>query len=312
MYKAIIYNKDLKNVWNQFILNSKNGTFLFLREYMDYHADRFKDHSILFYKKNHLISVIPGNINNECFYSHQGLTYGGFIMSESTSAIDILNLFELLNNTLKEIGIKQIIYKPIPYIYCKFPSQEDIYALYRQNAIKNSCGISSTIFQRNKLKFVESRKSGIRKSLKENLKIECDHNFEGFWQILEQNLNTKYNTKPVHSALEIKTLSQIFPNNIKLYNVYKDNLILAGSVIYICNNIIHVQYLSASYEGKQFGALDLLFDRLINEHFVNYDIFDFGISTENGGQYLNENLIFQKEGFGGRGVIYESYSYNLL
>jgi len=29
------------------------------------------------------------------------------------------------------------------------------------------------------------------------------------------------------------------------------------------------------------------------------------------GMHLNEQLIFQKEGFGGRGVVYETYKYNL-
>jgi hypothetical protein len=29
------------------------------------------------------------------------------------------------------------------------------------------------------------------------------------------------------------------------------------------------------------------------------------------GRYLNNALIFQKEGFGGRGIVYEIYEYNI-
>jgi hypothetical protein len=75
--------------------------------------------------------------------------------------------------------------------------------------------------------------------------------------------------------------------------------------------VVHVQYISANEKGKELGALDFLFDRLINFEFCNFPIFDFGQSTENLGNYLNENLIFQKEGFGGRGVTYDTYRYEL-
>jgi hypothetical protein len=59
------------------------------------------------------------------------------------------------------------------------------------------------------------------------------------------------------------------------------------------------------------GALDLLFHELINNYYVDYPIFDFGQSTEQNGNYLNGGLIFQKEGFGGRGAVYETYRYTL-
>ena len=76
-------------------------------------------------------------------------------------------------------------------------------------------------------------------------------------------------------------------------------------------NIIHVQYISASEQGKALGALDLLFDELINCTFSHIPLFDFGQSTENSGLLLNNNLIFQKEGFGGRGVVYDIYKYEI-
>ena len=82
---------------------------------------------------------------------------------------------------------------------------------------------------------------------------------------------------------------------------------VAGSVLYIYKQIVHVQYISANYEGKELGALDLLFDFLINTQYKEYDYFDFGQSTEQMGNFLNGNLLFQKEGFGGRGVIYPIY-----
>ena len=55
------------------------------------------------------------------------------------------------------------------------------------------------------------------------------------------------------------------------------------------------------------GALDLLFHQLIYDRYAQKRYFDFGISTEHGGQMLNEGLLFQKEGFGGRAVVYDTY-----
>lgn len=309
MYDIISYNSNYKPAWDQFVKNSKNGTFLFLRDYMDYHSDRFVDHSFLFFKKKKLIAILPGNVTDYIFYSHQGLTYGGLILSKEISTKEVLEIFTLLNLELKNKDIKEVIYKAIPYIYQRAPAQEDIYALFRLKATKISCTISSTIFQANKLKFSESRKSGLRKSLRENVFIKESNDYQSFLRILNENLYEKYKLKAVHSFDEIILLSNRFPDNIKLFLACKEDVIVAGTMLYIMENIIHVQYMAASEEGKLLGALDFLFDKLINDLYKNCRIFDFGHSSENNGNYLNENLIFQKEGFGGRGVVYEAYSY---
>ena len=56
------YTQYKQTEWDDFVKVSKNGTFLFLRAYMDYHSDRFLDHSLMFYnEKNKLIAVLPAN-----------------------------------------------------------------------------------------------------------------------------------------------------------------------------------------------------------------------------------------------------------
>ena len=57
------YTQDKHAQWDDFVKVSKNGTFLFLRAYMDYHSDRFHDHSLMFHnEKGKLIAVLPANI----------------------------------------------------------------------------------------------------------------------------------------------------------------------------------------------------------------------------------------------------------
>lgn len=312
MFEIERYTADQKAIWNQFVLNSKNGTFLFDRNYMDYHSDRFEDHSLMIYRKGKLYSLLPANKMGSVLYSHQGLTYGGLIMSDKVTVADSVEMFRVINACLKESGFEKVIYKPIPFIYHQYPAQEDLYALFRtSNAKIIGRNISSTIIQSDKMKFIESRKSGIRKALSNGITVRQSNDLSAFWEILDTNLKNKYGVAPVHTLSELQLLQSRFPQNIKLYLAYKDDIALGGSLLYVTKQVVHTQYISANIEGKELGVLDLLFDYLINHEYTNYPYFDFGQSTENMGSVLNESLIFQKEGFGGRGLCYDIYEYEL-
>lgn len=313
MFEIARYTPEQKATWNQFVSHSKNGTFLFDRNYMDYHSDRFEDYSLMIYRKGKLYSLLPANRVDDVLYSHQGLTYGGMIMSDKVTVADSVEMFRTVNSYLCGCGFDRVVYKPIPFIYHQHPAQEDLYALFRTtNAKIIGRNVSSTIYQNeNKLRFSELRRRGIRKSLNDGVSIIQSDDYEAFWDILNINLLNRYGVLPVHSLDEIRLLHSRFPNNIKLYMAYKGDVPLGGSLLYITKQVVHTQYISASVEGKELGALDLLFDCLINKEYASYPYFDFGQSTESMGTVLNESLIFQKEGFGGRGMCYDIYEYAL-
>ena len=306
------YRREDKELWNSFVSKARNATFLFDRNYMDYHADRFDDNSFMFYHKGKLKAVLPANVAGDTLYSHQGLTYGGLLLDKKATVEDVLECFDSLNSWLRENGISKVVYKALPWIYQQYPSEEDLYALtWKCKAQLISRNIASTIVIDNKLKFAESRKSGIRKALSLNIEVGESNDVDGFWHVLEDNLGNRYNAKPVHTASEMKLLMSRFPNSIKLYVAKMNGEIVGGTLIYVTPQVVHTQYISASVEGKKHGALDLLFDYIINKVYANCRYFDFGKSTEQGGAYLNEPLIFQKEGFGGRGVCYDWYQWEL-
>lgn len=306
------YRREDKELWNSFVSKARNATFLFDRNYMDYHADSFDDNSFMFYHKGKLKAVLPANVAGDTLYSHQGLTYGGLLLDKKATVEDVLECFDSLNSWLRENGISKVVYKALPWIYQQYPSEEDLYALtWKCKAQLISRDISSSIVIDNKLKFAESRKSGIRKALSLNIEVGESNDVDGFWHILEDNLGNRYNAKPVHTASEMKLLMSRFPNNIRLYVAKMNGEIVGGTLIYVTPQVVHTQYISASVEGKKHGALDLLFDYIINKVYANCRYFDFGKSTEQGGAYLNEPLIFQKEGFGGRGVCYDWYQWEL-
>lgn len=306
------YRREDKELWNSFVSKARNATFLFDRNYMDYHADRFDDNSFMFYHKGKLKAVLPANVAGDTLYSHQGLTYGGLLLDKKATVEDVLECFDSLNSWLRENGISKVVYKALPWIYQQYPSEEDLYALtWKCKAQLISRNIASTIVIDNKLKFAESRKSGIRKALSLNIEVGESNDVDGFWHVLDDNLGNRYNAKPVHTAREMKLLMSRFPNSIKLYVAKMNGEIVGGTLIYVTPQVVHTQYISASVEGKKHGALDLLFDYIINKVYANCRYFDFGKSTEQSGAYLNEPLIFQKEGFGGRGVCYDWYQWEL-
>lgn len=306
------YQTEDSRQWDDFILSSRNGTFLFLRQYMDYHSDRFCDFSIMIYDpKGKLIAVIPANKIEDVFYTHQGLTFGGIISQSGITTQVLLQIGESVNNFLKDLGLRTVVFKKIPYIYGKQPIDEEKYLLFRNHAKMIACNISTTIALQEEFVFHRSRKSAINKSKKQELVINKNISWKAFWDILEQNLKQKFGAKPVHSFEEITRLQSIFQNNIHLFTAERYGVCLGGIVIYESDMVAHAQYISVNEEGKDRCALDFILDYLINHEFKHKKYFDLGSSTEQNGQFLNESLIFQKEGFGGRGVCYETFEYDL-
>ncbi len=178
------YSPELKEAWDNFVAFSKNATFLFYRDFMEYHSQRFTDSSLLFYHRNKLIGLLPANIVDDTLYSHQGLTYGGLILSEHTTAEVVLEIFDALKDYLAKEGIVRLIYKAIPHIYHKLPAEEDLYALFRNGAQLISRSISSCIVNKDRLRFSELRRRGVSKGEKHLLTVRKGDRFRGFWKIL--------------------------------------------------------------------------------------------------------------------------------
>lgn len=302
-----------KEEWNLFVAQSKQGTFLLNRDYMDYHQDRFKDCSLLVFRNKKLYALLPGNENGDTFFSHQGLTYAGLITNEKATTDDVCQVFVAINGFLKGHGFTKVIYKPSPWIYHQIPAEEDLYALFKecqaQITVRN---IAAVIDLRHPVKWYNIRKSGAKKALAEGINMGVSEDYDTYWKLLSDNLMRTYHAHPVHTVEEIKRLHANFPENILLYVARnEDGTMLGGTLLYITHRVVHTQYISASEEGKEHHALDGLFSYLIKDVYKDYDFFDFGTSNEKQGKVLNASLIYQKEGFGGRGIAYDTYQWNL-
>ena len=312
MYEVRRYTADRADEWNQFVSASKNGTFLFDRRFMDYHQDRFHDHSLMVFRDGRLYALLPANQRDDVLVSHGGLTYGGLVMSSLCSAKGVLDAFTAINAYLRQQAIRRVVYKAIPWIYHQLPAEEDLYALTAVcNARLTIRDISSAIVSTRRLKFTESRRSGLRKAIRANLRVCESADVDAFWHILNTNLTQKYAVRPVHTAAELRLLRSRFPDNIKLWLTLDGDTPVGGTLLFLTPQVLHTQYISATPYGKQHGAIDLLFDHLVNNIYADYRYIDFGKSTVSDSADLNEQLIFQKEGFGARAVCYDTYEYEL-
>ena len=314
MFEIIRYSQALKTEWDTFVRSSKNGTFLLLRDYMDYHSDRFSDHSLMFYKGSRLHSIMPAHSRTDgTFCSHLGLTYGGLLMDYRTTADEVCVVFHQLNHYLRQAGFHRGLYRAIPWIYHRLPAEEDLYALWHEcHATIVDRSVGSVLMPHNRLPLPESRRSGLRKAQRLGLQVEEATDAQAFWPLLEQNLQQRYQSKPVHNLQEMQLLKKRFPEQIRIYHVTSPSgQLLGGTVLYLTPQVVRTQYISASPEGKRQGAIDLLFYHLLHHRYADHRYFDFGTSMQAGAIDINPSLLFQKEGFGARAVCYDTYEWEV-
>lgn len=307
----IEYHLKHKKQWNAFVAHSKNSNFQHYREYIEYHGERFIDNSLIFSEKGNVVAVLPANRLGEELHSHQGITHGGLLTNRHTKQKDILLMLDKLKEYALSTGITKIFIKLQPYIYNLYPSDEVLYALFRNGAVINSRNISSVIDLRNLLPYSKGRKWSFKKSLKNNIEIRESQDFDLFICMEEALLEKKYHSKPVHTAGELALLQEKFPGNIKMFFAYVDGEFTGGTILYLTEKVVKCQYICSTEKGRQLNALDYLFHDLIHNHYSEYAFFDFGHSNLDNGFFLEHNLIQNKESYGARGVCYDSYLINI-
>ena len=315
--QIVRYSPDDAGRWDAAVRMSRQGTFLHLRNYMDYHADRFMDCSLLFIDGKHdcVRGVLPATLADGVLTSHGGLTYGGLLTPDNVGAAEVLEMMTGMTDWLRRMtDCRRFVYKPVPHIYHTTLAEEDLYAVFRLGGRLTGRSVSQAM-EIGTGKVTTLRRRGHTKALKAGLTVEevsAESDWEAFWNVLTTVLTERHGRVPVHSLAEILLLRSRFPEAIRLFTVKRDGTVLAGCVVYVTARVAHLQYIASGDEVCGCGALDLLLTELnTRDRFPFCRYFDFGISTEQGGAVLNEGLTFQKEGFGGRGVCYDEYEIEL-
>lgn len=304
------YSKELAPRWDRFVDESKNGTFLFRRGYMDYHAERFTDASLVIEDAaGQWLGLFPATRNGDRVSSHGGLTYGGLVSSEAMTTPRALATFDAIRSYYSDAGVTSVHYKTIPHLYHRLPAEEDRYALFRQGATLVRRDVLSVVAPHTPGPVQSRRRRAAAKAAKSGVVVGRSARWPEYWRLLAETLSARHAAAPVHSLDEIALLARNFPDNITLWLAELEGAPTAGVVVYDTGRVAHAQYIAANELGRETGSLDLLFLHLIGEAYRDRHAFDFGISNEDQGRILNSGLIEQKEGFGARAVVHDFYDW---
>jgi hypothetical protein len=298
------------SAWDALVERSRNGNLLHRRSYMDYHADRFVDQSLMIERNGEVVAVFPANIRERTVTSHGGLSYAGLITSDALRAESTLAVFEQIGNHYRALGAERLVYKAIPHVFHAYPAEEDLYALHRLGAQLKRRDLSSVIPLQEAMHFTPGRRHAVDKARRAGIRVQSGADPEAFHALLSDVLR-KHDAVPTHSLVELRLLQARFPQQIVLHEARSEDDLLAGVLVYDFGRIVHTQYMAVSEEGRQLDALSFLLADLIESTYATRRHFSFGISTEQEGRVLNGGLVAQKEYFGARAVVHDFYEWQL-
>jgi hypothetical protein len=304
------YSPEMAQTWNAFNRRARNGHFLFDRGFMDYHANRFTDGSRIVVEDGEVVALLPLNLAGDEAWTHQGLTFGGLIV-DGAGAAKTLAILDACADRLRAGGAVALTYKAQPWIYPRAPAQEDLYWLFRRDAVLVRRDVSAAIDYRARGHVSSRRARGARKARQAGLAFGRSQDWAAYWRLLEAVLAGRHGAAPVHSLVEIELLATRFPDEIALFTAVAGADLQAGVVMFRSAQVAHAQYIAVGEDGRETGALDGLFEHLIEAHAATHRYFDFGISNTDGGRVLNEGLMRQKEEFGASALTHDVYRLTL-
>lgn len=308
------YQKSDYANWNSFIGQAKNATFLFHRDFMEYHEDRFEDFSLIVLDGEKWVAVLPANIVGTVIFSHQGLTYGGLIYSANIKAAIIGELLDCLLSFFKDNNIQSFYFKSIPFFYLSSGNMETEFFLLNKGAFLEKKEMNLAINLALPLTISRSKLKHFRKTDAHNLQLVEETELDSFWElVLRPRLQEKYNAKPVHSLEEITKLKTLFPLNIKQFSVYHKDVIVAGVTLFETKMVVKSQYGATTKKGEELRALDFAFITLIEKYKKQGTLFfDMGLANDGNEKGFHAGLLQQKEELGCSVYGQDFYKMNLV
>ena len=304
-------------LWDAFINESTNGTFLFNRTFMDYHRDRFRDNSYLIWEKSILFAVFVAGVavkaeDQTVLVAHPGLTYGGLVHKAGIKYYELEKAYDLIVRTAKEEGFAKLVLKPVARVFCRtFTEAQDFY-FYKNKFVPLFREINSVIDLTTEIQLTRARKKNLRRAEAVGLEIKSGFDCASFHQIMTDSLRKTHNVVPVHTLAELQLLMAANPDSIRLYEASLDGQVVGGTLLFMdfLRGFVHTQYTHANEVGRTARAIDALVVNTISEaRRLGLTKLSFGISTFR--SELNYGLLSQKEDFGSEIELMDVYEKQL-
>ena len=298
------YRPELRAEWDALVRRARARHFLFERDYMDYHAERFPDASLLVAWDGRPVAALPASRHGDEVVSHGGLTFGGLLSGAELTARRAVEALEAVAAALRADGVRRLVYKPVPHPYHLAPAEEDLFALHRAGARlvhrELACAVAPGA---GRPRYSDERARAVRRAAP--VALGESGAIEEYMALVADVLRERHGAAPVHSAAEMRLLADRFPGRIRLFAATESGAVVAGVLVYETPAVARAQYIATGARGRELGAQDALFDHLLHRVYPDR-WFDFGTSHERDGT-LNDGLQRNKEGFGGRSIACDRY-----
>ena len=278
--KIIEYTGEWKEKWDNFVLESNNGTIFHLQKFFDYHPkSRFNFNHLIFLDKDNIVAVLPGSRIDDLFESPIGSSYGS-IVTKDVKFAEAMEMVSTLIKYGKKVGIKEFLLTSAPRVYERHPNENLDFAMLWQGFNYDLHYISSAIklFPDQDIisRFQPTVRRNIRKSLRNSdIRIEINDRYDQFYPILLEN-KARHDVKPTHSLEELVKLKKLLPENILLFMIYYKDEPIAGSCMFICNKQVALCF---------YNMLRYEFEKLKPIHRIMYEVVKW--ATEQGFKYVD-------------------------
>ena len=315
--RVVQFTSDRSDAWDDLVERAPMATFLHSRRFLSYHGDRFEDASVVLVDDDgRLRAALPAALdpsNPTTVISHPGATYGGLIHDGSVNGDRALDALAAALEHYAEHRLDVLRYKPVPHIYHRSPSGDDVWALGELGAHRTGCDLSCAIDLVARRPPTERRERSLRRAREAGVVVNDDPALLApLWPVVEEALERRHGVRPVHTLDEIDLLRSRFPDAIRPVAAQLEGSVIAGVVLFATAMVVHTQYIAASERGMDVSALDAVIEHSIElAAAADARYLDFGISPGEGRRGLLPGLYRWKAEFGGGGVIHEHYELRL-
>ncbi|PWJ61373.1 acetyltransferase (GNAT) family protein [Fibrobacter sp. UWR4] len=316
MYEILPYTKELDSRLDRFVnQDSVNGTFLQSRRFLNYHPEgRFDEAGFALQKSGIIAAYFPGvkivgNVNEKpAFISHAGSTFGGPIMGKPFyNGAKIQEVLSEADAYLSQ-NFSEVRLKVTPALFSEESPDLLEYILEHLGYQRHTELSCSTPIKKGEDPLERcDAKHRHQFAASENYKLtyrdlESEEDFATFYKFLEIS-KAKHQTKPVHSLAELLDLKKRIKKSIRFKSLWLDNRYICGMMQFLFpkTGVVHDQYISADESFDLFHHTTAMHVYAMREAAEEgYTNFSWGISTEEHGDILNENLYRFKEAFGAK------------
>lgn len=320
---VILYSQKLDADWDRFVEKEAiNATFLHTRKFYNHNPlNATDDMSLMFYKMNRLIAVLPAILHKVdhrlVLHSHLRATYGGFIVSNKVTLEGAIQLVEETVRFARDNDVQEIVIRNPFRIYHNRLCDETDYAMWSCGFKVKSREIETAVSLKDDIQTIRSHyHKGTKYSVgkaRRNVEVRLSEDFEDFWRILNVSLMERHNQKPVHDYAAIcKLREKVGKERVILFGAYYRDKLIGGNVVFNFNNVLHGQYNASDLNFRFLTPLHAVVDYILEwGHSRGFEYFNMGMSNEAAGKEINTGLLRYKEGFGGRGILRETMNLNL-